>query len=212
MFPASAVTISVLDYLELAPFWQLARAATMQPRHCCGFSSNAATAKLEVHINLIFLRGAACRLGQLVPWGPPQWTAELKFHKDQGCFWNPAIGNVAKCNARCLNLLCECRPQLVWKFIHACDSHSLCCYNKKSLERTCTMAFNPQVVLAPHIQLISNKSTLTSMPSEKRKEPALSPQTLPSPSTSRAGRPAGPKPEGGEVGVYKNNLDLEGLY
>jgi len=98
-------------------------------RHRCGFSSNAATAKLEVHINLISSRGAACSLGQLVPWHPPQWTAELKFHKDQGCFWNSAIVNVAKRDARCLNLLCECRPQLVWKLIHACDSHSFCCYN-----------------------------------------------------------------------------------
>jgi len=109
-------------------------------RHRCGFSSNAATAKLEVHINLISSRGAACSLGQLVPWHPPQWTAELKFHKDQGCFWNSAIVNVAKRDARCLNLVCECRPQLVWKSIHACDSHSFCCYNfRLRLPRACPL-------------------------------------------------------------------------
>ena len=103
-------------------------------------SSNAATAKVEVHINVIFLRGAACSLGQLVPWRPPQWTAELKFHKDQVCFWNSAIVNVPKRDARCLDLLCECRPQLVWKSIHACDSHSFSYYNFRSrLPRACPL-------------------------------------------------------------------------
>ena len=140
MFPACAVTFLVHDYVARGALSQVARAVTVQPRDCTVMSSNAATAKVEVHINLIFLRGAPSSLGQLVPWRPPQWTAELKFHKDQVCFWNSAIVNVPKHDARCLNLLCECRPQLVWKSIHACDSHSFSYYNFRSrLPRACPL-------------------------------------------------------------------------
>ena len=66
-------------------------------RHCCGLTLNAATAKLEVHINLVVLRGAGlqtwpmqclgvCLCGRIfvTPWSP--WTPVLTFHKDQGSF------------------------------------------------------------------------------------------------------------------------------
>ena len=43
----------------------------MQPRHSHSFSSSAPTARLELHIKLIFLRGAACKVGRPSAVAPP---------------------------------------------------------------------------------------------------------------------------------------------
>ena len=61
---ASAVNSIPAEYLDQGSD-SFAAQGVLQSRRRRDCSSNTATAMLELHINLIFLRGAACKLGQL---------------------------------------------------------------------------------------------------------------------------------------------------